>query len=108
MADVATDGMDAEHAASLGRRYLIRFEEDTLRPRPLWIQLPAANYRGRNQSCPCGSGRKWKSATRPRQPPRPPGQDSGKVRKGALFSAFPRDHQGACGTRGRRFLMGSP
>ena len=34
-----TDDMDAEHAASLGRRYLIRFEEDTLRPRPLWIRL---------------------------------------------------------------------
>jgi glycerol uptake facilitator-like aquaporin len=27
------------HAASLGRRYLIRFEEDTLRQRPLWIRL---------------------------------------------------------------------
>src|SRR5512140_999048 len=39
MADVTTDGMDAEHAASLGRRYLIRFEEDTLRQRPLWIRL---------------------------------------------------------------------
>jgi aquaporin Z len=38
MADVAAD-MDAEHAASLGRRYLIQFEEDTLRPRPLWIRL---------------------------------------------------------------------
>ena len=37
MADV-TD-MDSEHAASLGRRYLIRFEEDTLRQRPLWIRL---------------------------------------------------------------------
>ena len=35
----ATEDMDAEHAASLGRRYLIRFEEDTLRPRPLWIRL---------------------------------------------------------------------
>ena len=34
-----TDGMDADHAASLGRRYLIKFEEDTLRPRPLWIRL---------------------------------------------------------------------
>ena len=45
MADVATDEADAEHAASLGRRYLIRFEEDTLRPRPLWIRLPAANCR---------------------------------------------------------------
>jgi len=38
MADVTAD-MDAEHAASLGRRYLIKFEEDTLRPRPLWIRL---------------------------------------------------------------------
>ncbi len=38
MADAAAD-MDAEHAASLGRRYLIKFEEDTLRPRPLWIRL---------------------------------------------------------------------
>ena len=35
----ATEGMDAEQAASLGRRYLIRFEEDTLRSRPLWIRL---------------------------------------------------------------------
>ena len=56
MADVATDGMDAEHAASLGRR-------------------PAMEA---------------------------------MLGKGALFSAFPRDRQGACGTRGRRFLMGSP
>jgi aquaporin Z len=31
--------MDAEHAASLRRRYLIQFEEDTLRPQPLWIRL---------------------------------------------------------------------
>ena len=38
MADVTAD-MDAEHSASLGRRYLIKFEEDTLRPRPLWIRL---------------------------------------------------------------------
>ena len=38
MADVTTD-MDDEHTASLGRRYLIRFEEDTLRQRPLWIRL---------------------------------------------------------------------
>jgi aquaporin Z len=35
----ATEDMDAKHAASLGRRYLIRFEEDTLRSRPLWIRL---------------------------------------------------------------------
>ncbi len=38
MADVTQD-VDAEHAASLRRRYLIRFEEDTLRQRPLWIRL---------------------------------------------------------------------
>jgi aquaporin Z len=37
MADVAADNTDAEHTASLGRRYLLRFEEDTLRPRPLRI-----------------------------------------------------------------------
>ncbi len=35
----ATEDMDAEHAASLRRRYLIRFEEDMLPPRPLWIRL---------------------------------------------------------------------
>ncbi len=35
----ATKGMDAERAASLQHRYLIRFEEDTLRQRPLWIRL---------------------------------------------------------------------
>jgi aquaporin Z len=28
-----------QHAAAMRRRYLIRFEEDTLRPRPLWIRL---------------------------------------------------------------------
>jgi aquaporin Z len=38
MADVTPD-MDGDHAASLGRRYLIRFEEDTLRQRPLWSRL---------------------------------------------------------------------
>jgi len=35
----ATTDTDAEHAAALGRRYLIRFEEDTLRQRPLWIRV---------------------------------------------------------------------
>ncbi|HEY9242082.1 MAG TPA: aquaporin [Streptosporangiaceae bacterium] len=30
---------DADAAAALGRRYLIRFEEDTLRSRPLWIRV---------------------------------------------------------------------
>ena len=38
MADITTDP-DREHAAALGHRYLIRFEEDTLRQRPLWIRL---------------------------------------------------------------------
>src|SRR5436305_13181640 len=38
MAEVTVD-RDSEHAASLGRRYLVRFEEDTLRQRPLWIRL---------------------------------------------------------------------
>ena len=38
MADVIADP-DREHTASLRRRYLIRFEEDTLRQRPLWIRL---------------------------------------------------------------------
>lgn len=39
MAEPAIDP-DAEHrASSLGRRYFIRFEEDTLRQRPLWIRL---------------------------------------------------------------------
>src|ERR1700758_70765 len=38
---MATDvqDVDAARQASLNRRYLIRFEEDTLRPRPLWIRL---------------------------------------------------------------------
>lgn len=35
----ATKDADAEHAASMQRRYLIRFDEDTLRQRPLWIRL---------------------------------------------------------------------
>ena len=38
MADVSGD-TDAGHGMSLGRRYLIQFEEDTLRQRPLWIRL---------------------------------------------------------------------
>lgn len=35
----ATKGTDADRTASLHHRYLIRFEEDTLRQRPLWIRL---------------------------------------------------------------------
>jgi aquaporin Z len=35
----ATGDTDAEHAAAVQRRYLIRFEEDMLAPRPLWIRL---------------------------------------------------------------------
>ncbi len=38
MADLAVDP-EAEHAASLGHRYLIRIEEDTLRQRPLRIRM---------------------------------------------------------------------
>src|SRR6266700_4644321 len=38
LADVTADS-DREHAAALGRHYLIRFEEDTLRQRPLWIRV---------------------------------------------------------------------
>jgi aquaporin Z len=34
-----TKNIDAERAASLQHRYLIRFDEDTLRQRPLWIRL---------------------------------------------------------------------
>ena len=34
-----TEDKDAEHASSLQHRYLIRFDEDTLRERPLWIRL---------------------------------------------------------------------
>ncbi len=30
---------EQQHAQAIRRRYLIRFEEDTLRPRPLWIRL---------------------------------------------------------------------
>ena len=35
----ATKDADAEHISSMQRRYLIRFDEDTLRQRPLWIRL---------------------------------------------------------------------
>jgi len=35
----ATKDADAERVASMQRRYLIRFDEDTLRQRPLWIRL---------------------------------------------------------------------
>jgi MIP family channel proteins len=38
MANVTTD-TDSEHAAAVRRRYLVRFEEDMLRPRPLWIRV---------------------------------------------------------------------
>ena len=34
-----TQEKDSEHTASLQHRYLIRFDEDTLRQRPLWIRL---------------------------------------------------------------------
>jgi MIP family channel proteins len=38
MADIAVDPEEA-HAAAIRRRYLVRFEEDTLKSRPLWIRL---------------------------------------------------------------------
>jgi aquaporin Z len=38
MANLASE-TDAEHAAAVRRRYLVRFEEDMLRPRPLWIRV---------------------------------------------------------------------
>jgi aquaporin Z len=38
MAD-ALGGPEEQQAAAIGRHYLIRFEEDTLRSRPLWIRL---------------------------------------------------------------------
>jgi MIP family channel proteins len=38
MAAAVTDE-EAQHAAAIRRRYLIRFEEDTLKSRPLWVRL---------------------------------------------------------------------
>jgi aquaporin Z len=38
VADIVADG-DRAHAEAVERHYLIRFEEDTLRPRPLWIRV---------------------------------------------------------------------
>src|SRR6266550_1729998 len=38
MADV-TDDQERLHAATAGTRFLMKFEEDTLRQRPLWIRL---------------------------------------------------------------------
>ena len=38
MADV-NQRPDQDHLDAIGRRYLIRFEEDTLRQRPLWIRV---------------------------------------------------------------------
>jgi aquaporin Z len=39
MADSGTPEADRDHSAALGRRYLVQFEEDTLRERPLWIRV---------------------------------------------------------------------
>ena len=39
MADSGTPNMDRDRSAALGRRYLVQFEEDTLRERPLWIRV---------------------------------------------------------------------
>jgi len=33
------DAQDEQHADEIRRRYLVRFDEDTLRSRPLWIRL---------------------------------------------------------------------
>jgi aquaporin Z len=35
----AVDDKDAQHAAAVGRRYLLQFEMDTLKQRPLWVRL---------------------------------------------------------------------
>ena len=35
----AVDDEDERHAAAVGTRYLLRFEADTLKQRPLWIRL---------------------------------------------------------------------
>src|ERR1700726_774531 len=39
MTDAVGSAQDEEHAAAMRRRYLIRFEEDTLKQRPLWVRL---------------------------------------------------------------------
>ncbi|MGI8451701.1 MAG: MIP/aquaporin family protein [Streptosporangiaceae bacterium] len=35
----AVDDQEAQHAAAVGRRYLLQFEMDTLKQRPLWVRL---------------------------------------------------------------------
>ena len=39
MADPGTGDRDRDHDAALRHRYLVQFEEDTLRERPLWIRV---------------------------------------------------------------------
>ena len=39
MPDAHPSKMDDDHSAALGRRYLVEFEQDTLRERPLWIRV---------------------------------------------------------------------
>lgn len=39
MAESGADGSDRDHSAAVGQRYLVQFEEDTLRERPLWIRV---------------------------------------------------------------------
>ncbi len=39
MAETATTQPGSQYAEAVGRHYLIRFEEDTLRQRPLWIRV---------------------------------------------------------------------
>ena len=38
MSDTAA-AADRAHTDAIGRRFMIRFEEDTLRQRPLWVRV---------------------------------------------------------------------
>jgi len=35
----AVDDQEAQHATAVGRRYLLQFEMDTLKQRPLWVRV---------------------------------------------------------------------
>lgn len=39
MPDADPGRMDSDHSSALGRRYLVEFEQDTIRERPLWIRV---------------------------------------------------------------------
>ncbi len=39
MAESGAHASDSDHSAPLGRRYVVQFEEGTLRERPLWIRV---------------------------------------------------------------------